>query len=163
MSNLWERFDNIVNANEVAEARSQFSPIQAGDYEAVLEEIAPSESKNGLPMIKGKFRTVEGNRILFYNQMLQNINYPNMTAVNVAEAVAFISGLLGEEVEFTSLGKFAEVIESVPIGGIYKVNVSYGKNDYEMKFPKLKIEEKLDGNDGLENVAYGFGEELPFN
>ena len=133
MSNLWERFDSIVTVSEVTEAKNKFTPIEAGDYKAVLEELSPSESKNGLPMLKGKFRTVEGNRVIFYNQMLQNLSNPNMTAVNVAEAVTFIGGLVGEEIEFQGLARLASLVTSVPVGGEYLINVSYGKNDLDMK------------------------------
>lgn len=139
MSNIWERFENIASKDEVASAKSQFSPLLAGDYKAMLETIEPSESKTGLPMIKGKFRTVEGNRVIFYNQTLQNLSNPNMTAINIAEAVTFIGGLLGEDIEFDGLGAFANLIGTIPTGVEYMVNVAYGKNDYEMKFPKLKI------------------------
>lgn len=148
--NLWERFEGIVTPAEVEEAKSQFSSIEAGDYSVILEEIAPSESKDGLPMLKGKFRTIEGNRVIFYNQMLQNLNYPNMTAVNVNEAVTFISGLLGEDVEFKGLGSFAKKIEGMKVGTTHKINVSYGKKDTDMKFPKLK-------------VVKSATEDLPFN
>lgn len=141
MSNLWQRFDGIVKAEEVVEAKSTFAPIEAGNYVCTLEEIAPSESKEGLPMLKGKFRTIEGNRVLFYNQNLQNINYPNMTAVNVAEAVAFVGKLQGEEIEFTTLGDLADTVSGIASGGTYTVNVSYGKKDEEKKFPKLRIVE----------------------
>lgn len=152
---LWERFENIVSANEVNDAKAQFTPIQAGDYQAVLESIEPAESKQGLPMLKGKFRTIEGNRILFYNQMLQNLNNPNMTAINVAEAVTFVGGLLGEEVEFQGLGHLAGLIESIPTGGEFTVNVSYGTKDLEMKFPKLKIKVPVEA---FEDSFTGFGD-----
>lgn len=156
MSNLWERFEGIVNPNEVAEAKTQFAPIEAGKYQMVLEEIAPAESKEGLPMIKGKFRTIEGNKVVFYNQMLQNLNYPSMTAVNVAEAVTFISGLIGEDIVFTGLSKFAEIISSIEVGKTYTVEVSYGKKDLEMKFPKLKV------SPAKTEVPYLGTAELPF-
>jgi hypothetical protein len=139
MSNLWDRFDDIASAEEVAEAKSTYEPIQAGDYKAKLEELTPAESQNGLPMLKGKFRTLEGNKVIFYNQMLQNLNAPNMTAVNIAEAVSFVGAVLGEEVEFKGLSALAELIQTIPMGGEYTVRVSYGKKDAEMKFPKLKI------------------------
>lgn len=141
MSNIWERFETIVNKEEVETAKAQFSPIEEGQYKAILEEIAPAENKDGLPMIKGKLRLVGNNRVVFYNQMLQNLNYPNLTAVNIAEAVNFISGLLGEEVEFESLPALADLIYTIPIGNEYTVQVTYGKKDTEMKFPKLKIVE----------------------
>ena len=136
---IWERFEGIASTEEVQEAKSQFSPIIAGDYKVMLEGILPSESKNGLPMLKGKFRTVEGNRVIFYNQTLQNLSNPQMTAVNIAEAVTFVGGLLGEDVDFNGLGALASLVETIPTGVEYMVNVSYRNNDYEMKFPKLKI------------------------
>lgn len=139
MSNLWERFESIVSAEEVQEAKTMFEPIVPGDYKVILEEIAPSESQAGLPMVKGKFRTVENNRVIFYNQMLQNLNNPKMTAVNVAEAVTFIGGLVGDEIQFIGLGQLAVLIEGLPVGQEYTINVSYGAKDYDMKFPKLKV------------------------
>ena len=145
MSNLWERFDTIVTPSEVTEAKNKFTPIEPGDYNAILEELQPGESKNGLPMLKGKFRTIEGNKVIFYNQMLQNLSNPAMTAVNVAEAVTFLGAVLGEDVEFQGLAKLADLVTSVPVGGEYVVNVSYGKNDYDMKFPKLKLVQKVEG------------------
>lgn len=139
MSNVWERFETIVNVNEVEDAKAQFSPLESGDYHCVLESIEPSESQQGLPMVKGKFKVVEGGRTIFYNQMLQNINNPNMTAINVAEAVTFVNALLGEDVPFTGLGQLAQLITEIPFGTEYMVNVSYGNKDLDRKFPKLKI------------------------
>lgn len=139
MSNLWERFENIVSKDEVADVKAQFEPIEAGDYKVILENIEPSESKAGLPMLKGKFRMIDNNRIVFYNQMLQNLNNPQMTAVNVNEANNFINSLTGEDIEFDTLGKLAERVTNISVGGVYTITVSYGKKDFDMKFPKIKI------------------------
>lgn len=139
MSNLWERFENIVSKDEVADVKAQFEPISAGDYKVILENIEPSESKAGLPMLKGKFRMVDNNRIVFYNQMLQNLNNPQMTAVNVNEANNFVNALTGEDIDFDTLGKLAERVTNISVGGVYTITVSYGKKDAEMKFPKIKI------------------------
>ena len=142
MANLWERFEGIAKPEEVEAAKSQFEPLPAGLYEMTLESIEAGESKDGLPMLKGKLRTSE-NRVVFYNQMLQNLNFPNMTAVNIGEAVTFVSGLLGEEVDFQGMGAFGELIPTIPVGGTYSVRLTYGKNDTDMKFPKLRIEEPI--------------------
>ena len=142
MSTVWDRFDSIVTAEEVVEAKAQFAPIEAGDYSCRLEKIEASESKSGLPMLKGQFRTEE-NRLIFYNQMLQNLNFPQMTAVNIAEAITFLSAITDEEIEFQSLGQLAKLVGGIEVGENYTINVSYGKNDVEMKFPKLKCLEKL--------------------
>lgn len=139
MQNLWERFDTIADPTEVMEAKSQFEPIDAGEYEVVLEELSAAESKLGLPMLKGKFRLITNNRILFYNQMLQNLNYPNMTAVNIAEAVDFLGGIIGEEVEFTGLAALGQLVSEIPVGSNHLIKVSYGAKDVERAFPKVKI------------------------
>lgn len=156
MSNLWERFDSIATPTEVNEAKAQFAPVEEGTYRVVLEEIQPAESKDGLPMLKGKFKMVDGGRFLFYNQMLQNLNYPNMTAVNIADAVNFISRLLGEEVEFTGLADLADTVMSIPTGGEYSVKVTYGKKDLDKKFPKLEVLEETDAFEPVDD------EDIPF-
>lgn len=139
MTNIWERFENIVSKTEVEDVKAQFTPIEPGEYLMILESIEPGESKSQLPMLKGQFRLVDGNKKVFYNQMLQNISNPKMTAVNVNEAVRFVEGLTGEEIEFDTLGGLAEIVSNIPTGGTYNVSVSYGKNDFDMKFPKLKV------------------------
>jgi hypothetical protein len=137
---VWERFDTIATPTEVNEAKSKFEPPEAGVYNVILEELAPSESKNGLPMLKGKFRTTEGNKTIFYNQMLQNVNNTEMTAVNIAEAVKFMSGITNDEIEFTGLSALAETVEKVTLGNEYVIDVSYGKKDLvDMKFPKIRV------------------------
>lgn len=139
---IWDNFNDIASIDEVKEGvnevKYQNEPLPVGDYIMTLQEIAPSESKNGLPMIKGVFR-LDNNRPVFYNQMLQNLNYPNLTALNIAEAVNFLSGLRGEEIEYTGLSQLEEIVNSLESGIVAEINVSYGKNDFEQKFPKLKI------------------------
>jgi hypothetical protein len=139
MSNVWERFDGIASAKEVEEAKVQYDQPEAGFYEAKLVSIEPSESKDGLPMLKAQFKTLEGGKTLFYNQMLQNLNYPNMTAVNIADAVKFVSKVIGSDYEFEGLSKFADFVKGISIGNIYKVEVFYATKDTEKKYPKLKI------------------------
>ena len=139
MTNIWERFENIVSKDEVADVKAQSTPLEPGEYLMILESIEPGESKSQLPMLKGQFRMVDGNRKVYYNQMLQNVSNPKMTAVNVNEAVRFVEGLIGEEIEFDGLGGLAKIVENIPAGGTYNINVSYGKSDYEQKFAKLKV------------------------
>lgn len=148
-NNIWERFDEIAPVEEVMEAKSQFEPIEAGTHKMRLESIEPSTSKSsGLPMLKAKFRLTENNRILFLNQMLQNLNYPKMTAVNIVEAVSLVGQLIGEDLDYEELGglaKFAELITQIPIGGEYLIDVSYGAKDLDKSFPKIRVVEDVDG------------------
>ena len=141
MSNIWDRFDSIASPEEVIAAKDRFTPIPAGNYEAVLEKLEATTSKSGFPMLASKFRTLE-NRVIFGNKMLQSVSKPEYTAGLVADANKFVGDLLGTELEFAGLSKLCSDIESVPMGGTYTVNVSYGKNDLECKFASVKIVKK---------------------
>lgn len=146
-NNIWERFDEIAPVEEVMEAKSQFEPIEVGTHRMRLESIEPSTSKSGLPMLKAKFRLTENNRILFLNQMLQNLNYPKMTARNIADAISLVGQLIGEDLDYEELGglaKFAELITQIPIGGEYLIDVSYGPKDLDKSFPKIRVVEDVD-------------------
>lgn len=146
MSNLWQRFDNIAKPEEVAEAKSSSTPVPKGRYTMRLEEAVAGESKNtGLPMAKYKFRIPSTNRIVFFNQLLQG-NEPKYTVINVSQAVKFLEGLTGEEIDFVSLSQLAGIIESLPIGEEWEIDLSYAEKDIEQKYPKLKVIPKLDIN-----------------
>lgn len=140
---VWERFDDIANTEEVDTAKAQFKPLEEGEYEAVLEKIEAKESKSGLPMLSAQFRT-NTNQMVFYNQVLQNINNPEITARNIAQAVTFLEGVLGEDIQFEGLAKLAQIVESVPVNTNYTIEVTYGKNDTEKNFPKVKIIDSQD-------------------
>lgn len=138
MANIWDTFNDLVTKEQVNGPAQTTVAVQPGIYEARLEQFIPAQSQKGLPMIKGRFR-LKSNKILFYNQMLQNLNYPNMTAVNINEAVKMVSSLIGEPVVFETMSGFADLINSIPIGGLYKIEVFYGKKDLTQSFPKVKI------------------------
>lgn len=156
MTSVWERFDGIANAEEVNTAKNSFDPIPVGTYEATLELLEAGETKDGLPKLSGRFRLDTG-RIAFYNQNLQNLNNPNMTAVNIAEAVKFLGALKGEEIEYVNLGKLESDMHEIPLGGKYKMSISYGAKDVDMKYPRFKVLSKVD--DVVDNFD---GSELPF-
>ena len=141
---IWERFESIADVEKINEVKHTFAPVKEGVYKTMLEVISPAESKNGLPMIKGKFRMTDNNRILFYNQVLQNLNYPDLTQRNIAEAVNFIGGLLGEDYTFTSLVDMANTLESIPVGSEHYIRVTYGNRDLDRKFPVLAVTTKED-------------------
>ena len=106
----------------------------------MLELLEPSESEKHIPMLKSRFRMKSNNRIVFYNLMLQNISKPEMTAVNIAEAVNFINSLTGEDYSFTNLGEFAQYISTLMVvGREYTIQISYGAKDVDQKFPKVKV------------------------
>ena len=147
--NPWLKYNDVVSKDDVLNPKPRITPLEPGTYEARLEQFEPSESKKGLPMIKGRFR-LKNNRIIFYNQMLQNTQYPNMTAVNIAAAVKTVGQLLGEKIEFENMGSFAELIDSIPLGGLYKIEVTYGKKDIARNFTKIQIIESICENKQVE-------------
>lgn len=136
--NLWARFEGIAGTDEVATERAKFAPLEVGTYNMKLEKIEAGESTQGLPMLKAQFRT-DSNRVVFYNQLLQNINMPEMTAANIAKAVEFVGSLVGAAIEYTSMGRLARDIENVQTGKMYSVKVTYGKKDESQKYPILTI------------------------
>lgn len=159
--NAWSRFDDIATPDEVALARaSQYTPPQEGRYEASLEEIVATETPTGLPSLNSKFRTVT-NKVVYYNQILKNVSRPDLTPMNLAIAMRFISDLLGEEVEYKGAGQLAETVSMIPTGTIYNIEVYYGKTDYDKKWAKVKIL-GIKGNEGAMNTPTDSGEPLPF-
>lgn len=161
---MWERFDNLATAEEVVSAKNEFTPIAEGEYEVILEELKPDETQSGIPKISGKFRTMT-NRVIFYNQLLQNVNNPQFTAKNIAQAVDTLSVMLGEDITFVSMSQLESKIYEVQTGTKFKIEVSYGKNDFDKKFPNVKVIEKLNenGSAGFMNIPDGIDQELPFN
>ena len=144
---LWERFNNIATVDEVEVAKAVYTPVEAGKYYAILNKIEAGESSSGLPMLKASFK-LESGRLVFVNQVLQNPNYPDMTAGNIARALDFVEKIIGEDIKFTSLGDFAELIENIKINPdvTYVIEVSYADKDTEHKFAQVKIIKREDNN-----------------
>ena len=91
-----------------------------------LEKIGMEETQDGLPKIAGQFRT-DTNKVVFYNQNIQNINYPDMTAKNIAAAVEFCEGLLGQNIDYTTFSDFADLVDNIPTGEMHTIKVVYKK------------------------------------
>lgn len=156
MENIWERFNNIASTDEVIEAKNQYKPFEEGTYKFTLEEIRPDVNRNGLPVLKARFRRVEDNKPLYINQILQNLSYPQMTAKNIADAIALIEGLTGEEIEYTGLADLANKVSEIVLGEEYEITITYAKKDTEKKFPKIAEIRKVNYGEGATDS------ELPF-
>ena len=159
---IWERFNEIEGADvgAVEEARSQFEPIGEGQYKVRLEGLEASESRSGLPMVKGRFRIVEGekeNQLIFYNQVIQNLNYPNITALNISKVMTLVSGILGERLEFEGLVKLEQLLKSIDEGIEFTIEVKYDSKDTEKSFPQITVVKELE--DLAENIS---SDDVPF-
>ena len=161
MENKWERFDNIVKPEVIMEAKAQFDPIEPGVYKMIVESMEAGESKtSGAPMLKGRFRLAESNRVLFYNQVLQVVGQDWLTERNIVEVVVLLEGMIGEEIEFEGLGQLGSIAENIPVGSEHYIEVSYGDKDHEKSFPELKVAEKpAEIEDEVENTL---DEDIPF-
>lgn len=158
---IWENFDDIVSVDELEEAKAQFEPVEAGQYNAILEEMKADVTQTGQPKLAGRFRLVDNGKIVFYNQVLYNANYPQMNAVNVANALHMISALKGEDIEYTKLSDIATEAESLIMGVEYTIEVSYATKDIEKKYARIKIIEEPTSLEDIE-VSDGTGEDVPF-
>lgn len=143
MSSVWERFDNIAKPEDVEQAKASMEPVGEGVYKMRIEQLEAGESKNsGLPMLKARFRILGSNRVFFYNKLLQNLNYQFITDKNIAEVLALLEGMLGEEIEYTKLSDIEDAIPMIPIGSEHIIKVSYGEKDTEKSFPELEVLEE---------------------
>ena len=141
---IWEKFSDIASAEEVVEKVLTNKPLPVGEYNMLLKKIEPAESRNGLPMLKGEFVLVDGGRKVFYNQLLMNENYPDMTPKNIADAVVFLSALTGEEIEFTGMEDLESLVYDIETDVEYLVKISYRDKDTDQKYPQLEIVERVE-------------------
>lgn len=184
MENIWERFDSIASSEEVKDAtvkakesEHNFKPLEAGKYNVTLESIEAGETQQGTPMMKTKLRTIEGNRVIFFNSFLQSVSNPEWTASNIANAMLFVTGVRQDDSEFTTLGAFATLLDGMTaknedgeIIGVFDkwkapftVDLFYGKNDLEMKYPKVKyVSPVLEPIDPNVSIPVGIDDEVPF-
>lgn len=143
MSTIWDRFEGIVKAEEVVEAKIQAQPVEEGNYEATLSSAEAGETKSNLPAMKLLFTLGSGKRV-YVTQVLQNLNYPHLTSLNIAKACELIEEITGEAYEFTSLSDMASKIEELPVGSNFIIEVSYEARDVEKKYAKVRVLEKVD-------------------
>ena len=136
---MWERFEGIATPEEVKNAQVDFKPLPAGKYPLILKTMEASESKDGLPMFKASFERVDNGNLVYYNQILQNINYPNITAKNIKRVVILVNGMTEKSYEYSGMGSFEEYIKtSAPsvLDKEFLIEVSYDKKDaVDMKYP----------------------------
>lgn len=147
--NIWDRFDSIATPDEVKAEESKFTPVDAGTYEARLGKITPAETRDGLPMLKGEFVRTDNGKRIFYNQPLQNISKPEVTARNIAMACSFLARLTGETVTYTGMSDLANFINTIETGGLYVLDISYGDTDIERRFPRIKVVSRVIEDDTL--------------
>ena len=62
---VWEKFENIVSVEEVEElSKRRFEKPKAGQHNVELLAVEPSESSNGLPLVKFKFKDIDNKQFI---------------------------------------------------------------------------------------------------
>ncbi len=168
MTSVWERFNEIEGADSsaVEDAINQYEPLEDGDYRVRLERwtdefgdeyvFQAGESKTGLPMAKARFRIIEGERenaMIFYNQLIQNLNYPSITAKNIASLMRVLSGILGERIEFKSMGELEKLFNNIDEGIEFTINLTHNAKGYP-EYKVIKELEPLEFSDSDEDEPF---------
>lgn len=142
MSNIWERFNNIVTVEEVNEVqKNNFDKPTAGEHVVNLINIEPSETSNGSPTVRFIFEDVTNGSKYLHTMFLQNVNYPDGTARAINDVLKFVRIMTGTELKFTSMEKLCDDLNAVKYDGKIKIFVSYPKED--SKYPKIAILERI--------------------
>lgn len=134
---VWEKFENIVTAEEIAELSSKgYEKPAEGKHTVELLSVEPSETSNGVPIVKFRYADVDTHTQIFASMFLQNMNYPEGTAREINKVLAVLRKL-GNPIEFVSMADLEKRIMETKLGGKYEINVTY--KDAGKKYPIVEI------------------------
>lgn len=123
---IWENFEGMVTAEEVTEAKENtFAKFASGNYNCEIISIECGVTTQNQPIVKFKFKEVDSNRLLGTNLFLTNQNYPERTPTEIVKCLNFIKSVTGEELTFTSFGKFEADVLALPMGKLSVLEVKY--------------------------------------
>lgn len=151
MTNEWNEFNTLVNVNEINAGINELSKagdydeVPYGKYEVKIELMECVKSKNGNPMLKVRFRILEGrqhNRLIFMNQVVWVGDVNDKYRMNAV--VSFINSLETSQkiVQIQSLGELADSIR-LAFEEIQNDKLEFLLNYYEDKkgYAKYMIED----------------------
>lgn len=150
--NIWERYESIVNVEEIKEAsENTFEKPKAGEHIVKLMAIEPSETKTGSPIAKFKFRDKLTNKLIVHNMFLSNTNYPDRTADVIVSVMNFAYAVTGVELKFVSMSKLADDLSVLNTTADIKILVTYKNED--SKYPTIEVLERIDNNFGSTEMS----------
>lgn len=131
----YEKFNNALNIEEIkagieeAKSKSQeYAEVPLNrDYEVIVESMELGESKNGNPMVKIKFKIIDGefrNQRIFMNQVVNK-------GLSIHIMNEFLRSLdSGVEVDFVEYQQYGQMIEDIfdKIDGELSYLLRYGEN-----------------------------------
>lgn len=159
---VWEKFENIVSVEEVEElSKRRFEKPKAGQHNVELLAVEPSESSNGLPLVKFKFKDIDNKQFINCSMFLTNQFYPERNAQELNKVITVLSKL-GNDIDFINMVDLEERIMATETGGKYLINLTY-RNE-TTKYPNFEVINRIpdDVNDTFETVENEGYEELPF-
>ena len=134
---VWEKFENIVTAEEIAElSKKEYEKPAEGKHTVELLSVEPSETSNGVPIVKFKYMDLDTHNQIFASMFLQNMYYPESTAREINKVLAVLRKL-GNPIDFVSMADLEKHIMETKLGGKYEINVSYKKSTD--KYPIIEI------------------------
>ena len=138
MSNIWEKFDKVIDVEslqkdvqEAAENGANFREVPRGEYEVKIEKLELVESKAGDPMVTVWFKVLAGEykgSMIFMNQVITK-------GFQIHIMNEFLRSLdSGYDVEFRSYSQYGQLLmdihESIDGELEYLLKYSEGKKGF---------------------------------
>ena len=123
---IWERFEGMATADEVAEAKENvFDRPSAGEHIVELLSIEASETAQGVPIVNFKFRDIDSNQKYKHSMFLTSASNPEYTPKNIVGVMNFAKAVTRNELPpFTSFMKLETDLSNLPVGGKSVISVT---------------------------------------
>lgn len=143
MSNIWEKFDKVIDVEglqkdvqEASKNGTNFREVPHGEYEVKIEKLELVESKAGDPMVTVWFKVLAGDykgSLIFMNQVITK-------GFQIHIMNEFLRSLdSGYDVEFRSYSQYGQLLMDIheAIDGQFEYGLKYGEgkkgfNTYEI-------------------------------
>lgn len=143
MSNIWEKFDKVIDVEglqkdiqEASKNSTNFREVPHGEYEVKIEKLELVESKAGNPMVTVWFKVLAGDykgSMIFMNQVIT-------TGFQIHIMNEFLRSLdSGYDIEFKSYSQYGQLLMDIheAIDGRLEYGLKYGEgkkgfNTYEI-------------------------------
>lgn len=127
---IWERFEGMATADEVAEAKENtFDKPTLGEHIVEIIGIEASETAQGVPILNFKFRDTATDQKYRHGMFLTSASNPQYTPQNIVAAMNFAKNVTKSELPtFTSFIKLEADIAALPLGGKSVIMVTAREN-----------------------------------
>lgn len=159
---VWEKFENIISIEEFQEVASKkYEKPTAGHHNVELLAIETTETADGYPLVKFKFKDIDDMQFISCSMFLVNKFNPDKTADNIDDVIKRVRKL-GNDIDFAGMVKLDEDISKTEVGGHYVINIRYRNEN--SKYPEFDVINRIpdDINETFETTETVEDEDLPF-